>query len=216
MHVGDRPPTVKVALNMKRVFDVCVGAVLLIILSPVLALIALVIRVKMGPPILFRQERSGFHGEPFSLYKFRTMTDARDAQGSLLPDTERLTPVGRFLRATSLDEMPELINVLKGDMSLVGPRPLIPRYMPYYSQRETKRFNMYPGMSGWAQISGRNRLSWNARLAFDAWYVENWSLVLDLRILSLTVWKVIRREGMVTDPRSTMLDLDQERSGCGP
>ncbi|RKX62201.1 MAG: hypothetical protein DRP37_02185, partial [Thermodesulfobacteriota bacterium] len=148
---------------------------------------------------------------PFTIYKFRTMTDAMDAKGNLLPDGQRLTPLGGFLRSTSLDELPELFNVLKGDMSLVGPRPLVMKYLPYYTDREQLRHSVRPGITGWAQVNGRNLILWDERLAMDVWYVENWSICLDLRILAITILKVLRREGAAKDPDSVEIHLDQER-----
>jgi len=154
----------------------------LIILSPVMLVVAVVVYVSMGPPVLFKQERAGLNGRPFMLYKFRTMLDLRDEHGNLLPDEKRLTRVGRFLRNWSLDELPEFWNVLKGDMSLVGPRPLLMEYLPFYTEREKLRHSVKPGITGWAQINGRNLLSWNERLEMDVWYVENWSILLDIKI----------------------------------
>jgi sugar transferase EpsL len=196
----------------KRMFDIVASAMGLLILCPALLLLALLVRLFLGSPILFRQQRSGRNKQPFMIIKFRTMTDARDAAGNLLPDTQRLTRFGRFLRATSLDEFPELWNVLKGDMSLVGPRPLQPRYDAYYTERESLRFELLPGITGWAQINGRNDLIWDERLECDAWYVERCSLVLDLKILCLTIFKVLRRENVQADPGAVAFgDLDHER-----
>lgn len=195
----------------KRLLDLIVATTVLILLSPVLVVIALLVRLRLGTPVLFRQQRPGLHGQPFTLLKFRTMTDARDARGNLLPDEQRLTPLGRFLRSASLDELPELFNVLRGEMRLVGPRPWLMRYMPYYTEPERKRFEMLPGITGWAQVNGRNDSSWDERLACDIWYVENWSLTLDLKILWLTLLKAVRRENVQIVPRLTMLDLDEER-----
>jgi len=180
----------------KRVLDVVLAAVALIILSPVLLLLAFLIRVFLGTPVLFRQQRPGLHGKPFTLYKFRTMTDARDAQGNLLPDEQRLTRLGRFLRSTSLDELPELWNVLKGDMSLVGPRPLLMEYLPLYNPEQFRRHEVRPGITGWAQIHGRNALSWEERFALDVWYVDHISFWLDIKIIAITIWIVIKREGI--------------------
>jgi len=195
----------------KRVFDIVASALMLTLLLPVLAVTALLVKIDSGRPVLFRQQRPGRHGKPFTIYKFRTMTDARDAQGILLPDAERLTALGRFLRRTSLDELPELWNVLKGDMSLVGPRPLLMRYIPYFNKSELARFDVRPGITGLAQICGRNDLSWDSRIAMDVRYAQTWSLRLDLYILLLTVVRVLRRQGMQVDPGATMLDFDQER-----
>ena len=202
---------------MKRCFDALAAALALAVLALPLLVLAGLVRCKLGSPVLFRQARPGRGGLPFELIKFRTMTDARDVAGVWLPDTERLTAFGRFLRATSLDELPELWNVLRGDMSLVGPRPLLTRYLPYYTPVEQKRHLVRPGLTGWAQIQGRNTLSWNERLALDVWYVENRSMMLDLRILLLTVSSVLRRDGVAANPaHAGMQDLDVERaSGTG-
>jgi lipopolysaccharide/colanic/teichoic acid biosynthesis glycosyltransferase len=202
-----------VSLKVKRAFDIVISCGVLLALSPVIIVVAFLIALRMGFPVFFRQTRPGFRGEPFEVIKFRTMRHAYDAHGELLSDKERLTPMGRALRRTSLDEIPQLWNVLKGDMSLVGPRPLLIRYMPYFTAHERKRFEVRPGITGWAQINGRNHSSWNQRLADDVWYVENWSLWLDCRILSATLKRIIRSEGVVSDPRSRMLDFDEERRG---
>lgn len=196
----------------KRPFDLAIASAAALICSPVLVVIAGLVYWKHSSPVLFRQQRPGLHGKPFTLYKFRTMTDARDADGNLLPDADRLTSFGRFLRRTSLDELPELINVLKGDMSLVGPRPLLMQYMPYYTPREQLRHSVRPGITGLAQISGRNMVDWDSRLALDVEYVENWTLWLDIKILFKTVANVMRRSGVVDVPVSIMNDLDIERS----
>ena len=197
----------------KRCLDVVASAALLMLLAPIFVILALFVRIFLGSPVLFRQIRPGRHGSPFMMYKVRTMTNERDTAGELLPDAVRLTPFGRFLRATSLDELPELVNVLRGDMSLVGPRPLLTKYQPFYSARECKRFDILPGITGWAQVNGRNATAWNERLSLDAWYAENLSFTVDLRILWKTIVQAVRREGVVVDPRSTMLDLDVERRG---
>lgn len=197
----------------KRVFDVAVSAVLLLILTPLLAMVAAAVIVTMGRPVIFRQERPGLHGRLFVMYKFRTMKNAVGPDGRPLPDCERLTPLGRLLRATSLDELPELFNVIRGDMSLVGPRPLLPQYMPYYTEREQLRHKVRPGITGWAQVCGRNKVSWDERLAADVWYVENWSLWLDLKIVARTLVVVLFRSGVVIDPASKLSDLDVERAG---
>ena len=178
---------------------------------PLLALVACLAWARHGRPVIFAQQRVGLSGKSFRLYKFRTMTDERDSDGTLLPDGQRLTPLGRFLRKTSLDELPELINVVKGDMSLVGPRPLFLRYMPYYTKREMLRHSVNPGITGWAQIHGRNYLPWGERLALDVWYAENWSLWLDFKILLRTIVIVLKRDGVSADPDEVETDLDQER-----
>jgi lipopolysaccharide/colanic/teichoic acid biosynthesis glycosyltransferase len=170
----------------------------------VLVLVSLFVRLKLGSPVLFCQQRPGLHGRPFMLLKFRTMTDARDAQGNLLPDAERLTAFGRFLRSTSLDELPELINVLRGEMSLVGPRPLLMEYLDRYTPEQLRRHESLPGITGWAQINGRNAIEWSQKFALDVWYVERQSLWLDLKIMLLTVWKIARREGISQPGHATM------------
>ncbi len=194
-----------------RLFDLVVAGSLLLLLLPVLLGVALTVRLRLGSPVIFAQQRPGLHGKPFTLYKFRTMTDARDANGNLLPDGERLTGFGRFLRATSLDELPELFNVLKGDMSLVGPRPLLMEYLPYYTERERCRHAVRPGITGWAQVNGRNLAPWDERLEMDVWYVENRSLLLDVRILLMTVGKVFRREGVSSNADEVETYLSEER-----
>jgi lipopolysaccharide/colanic/teichoic acid biosynthesis glycosyltransferase len=167
----------------------------------------------MGKPVLFRQTRPGYREKPFTIYKFRTMIEAVDSQGLPMPDGERLHPVGNFLRRTSLDELPEFWNVLRGDMSLVGPRPLLMRYLPFYTEEERSRFMVRPGITGWAQVNGRNEASWDGRLHNDIWYVRNRSFLLDIKILWMTVVKVVRREQVIVDARSAMLNLDEERAG---
>jgi lipopolysaccharide/colanic/teichoic acid biosynthesis glycosyltransferase len=190
--------------GVKRAID-CVGAGAgLLALSPVLAGVAVAVRREMGSPVLFRQERAGKGGEPFLMYKFRTMRDARDAEGRTLPDAERLTPLGQWLRETSLDELPELWNVLRGDMSLVGPRPLLMAYNARYSATQRRRLDVLPGLTGWAQIHGRNALAWSERFALDVWYVDHWSPWLDVEILLQTVRTVVRREGISHDGHVTM------------
>jgi sugar transferase EpsL len=196
---------------LKRLLDVLVSAILLTVLSPLLLIIALAIKLAMPGTVFFRQQRPGLHGKPFLLIKFRSMSEAKDAQGNLLPSAQRLTPLGRFLRRTSLDELPELWNVLRGEMSLVGPRPLLMRYYPYYTARERKRFEVLPGLTGWAQINGRNNLPWDERLELDVWYVEHRSLRLDLKIIMLTWLRVLQQSGVQVAPESLMLDLDEER-----
>ena len=180
----------------KRALDVAGAALGLIVLSPLLGLIALLVWRDLGRPVFFRQVRPGLGGAPFELIKFRTMTEDRDEAGNLLPNEQRLTPLGRALRALSLDELPELFNVLQGDMSLVGPRPLLMRYLPRYSPKQWRRHEVRPGITGWAQVNGRNALSWEDKFDLDVWYVDNMSLKLDLKILFLTVLKVLRREGV--------------------
>jgi len=189
---------------LKRAIDMIAAAAALALLSPVLLLVALAIRLSMGRPVLFRQVRPGWHEQPFSLVKFRTMADIRDASGNLLPDGERLTPLGELLRRLSLDELPQLWNVLKGELSLVGPRPLLMEYLPRYSACEHRRHEAKPGITGWAQVHGRNALTWERRFALDVWYVDHWSLGLDLRILALTARAVWRREGISQPGYATM------------
>lgn len=189
---------------MKRLFDVVVALVSLVLLAPLLVAIAALVRVWLGSPVLFRQVRPGRHGVPFAILKFRTMTDGRAADGSLLPDAERLTPFGRFLRASSLDELPELINILRGEMSFVGPRPLLMDYLPLYSPEQARRHEVRPGITGWAQINGRNAISWEQKFAYDVEYVDRQSMLFDLRILMLTALKVVRREGISADGEATM------------
>ncbi len=181
---------------LKRIFDIVAASLGLVLLSPVLLVIAVLVRVFHGAPVLFGQVRPGYQGRLFRIYKFRTMTDARAPDGSLLPDAERLTPLGRFLRATSLDELPELFNVLRGEMSLVGPRPLLVQYLERYSPEQMRRHEVLPGLTGWAQVNGRNALTWQEKFALDVWYVDHWSFWLDIKILFLTLWKVLRREGI--------------------
>ncbi len=180
----------------KRAFDVSVASVLLVLLSPVIAVVALLVRVGMGRPVLFRQQRPGRDGRPFSVLKFRTMIDQRDANGDLLPDEARLTAVGRFLRRTSLDELPELVNVLRGDMSLVGPRPLLMDYLPRYTPEQMRRHDVRPGITGWAQVNGRNALTWDEKFALDVWYVDHHTLRLDIDILKRTVGEVLGGRGV--------------------
>jgi sugar transferase EpsL len=182
--------------TVKRAADLIFSCIALILLSPLLVVIALMVGVRLGAPVLFRQQRPGLYGEPFTIYKFRTMTDERDDQGNLLPDTERLTSFGRFLRHTSLDELPELFNVLKGDMSLVGPRPLLMRYLDRYTPEQMRRHEVRPGITGWAQVNGRNAITWDEKFDLDVWYVDNRSLWLDVKIIALTFWKIAKREGI--------------------
>jgi sugar transferase EpsL len=188
----------------KRLLDLGLVLGVLILLWPILALVALLVRLKLGSPILFRQQRPGQYGQPFTLYKFRTMTDARDAQGALLPDAQRLTPFGQFLRSTSLDELPELINILKGEMSLVGPRPLLMKYLDRYTPAQMRRHEAPPGITGYAQINGRNVLTWEQKFALDVWYVDHQSFWLDLKIIFLTLWKILTREGINQPGKATM------------
>lgn len=198
---------------MKRGFDLIVAVTALVLLAPLLLVLALAVRWKLGAPVLFSQLRPGLRGQVFTLWKFRTMTDARDVWGTLRPDAERLTPFGRWLRATSLDELPELWNVVRGDMSLVGPRPLLVRYLERYSPEQARRHEVRPGLTGWAQINGRNAASWAERLRLDVWYVDHRSFGLDLRILARTVALVFRREGIHAPGEATMTEFQPPTSG---
>jgi sugar transferase EpsL len=180
----------------KRVFDLLAAGLGILLLSPVLLILALLVRLVHGAPVLFSQRRPGFKGAAFNLYKFRTMTNDRDQQGQLLPDAQRLTALGRALRATSLDELPELLNVLRGEMSLVGPRPLLMQYLTRYNAEQARRHDVLPGITGWAQVNGRNALTWEDKFRLDVWYVDHWSFWLDLKILVQTLLKVLRREGI--------------------
>ncbi|PGK39340.1 sugar transferase [Bacillus anthracis] len=181
---------------MKRLFDVCVSLLLLLLFFIVICVVAILVRIKLGSPILFKQERPGMNGIPFYLYKFRTMTNEINENGELLPDQNRLTTFGAILRKYSLDELPQLINVVRGDLSLVGPRPLLMEYLPLYSSKQAKRHNVKPGITGWAQINGRNLITWEEKFELDVWYVENHSFLLDLKIIVLTILKVFKTEGI--------------------
>lgn len=189
---------------IKRVFDILAASLGLIVLSPILVVTAVLVRIKLGSPVLFSQQRPGLHAQPFYVYKFRTMTDQRDADGQLLADEVRLTPFGKLLRGLSLDELPQLLNVVKGDLSLVGPRPLLMEYLPLYSPEQSRRHNVRPGITGWAQVNGRNAISWEEKFKLDAWYVDNRSFVLDLKILWMTLKKVFIREGIAQEGQATM------------
>jgi len=194
-------------LKLKRFSDLLAAAVALVVLSPVMFFLAAAIRCKLGVPVLFRQQRPGLGGRPFWLLKFRTMTDACDACGNLLPDAARLTSFGLFLRATSLDELPELFNVLKGDMSLVGPRPLLMQYLERYTPEQARRHEVRPGITGWAQVNGRNAITWEEKFRLDVWYVDNWSLWLDIKIIAMTIWKILKREGISQPGEATMTEF---------
>lgn len=189
---------------VKRLMDIGISVTALLLLLPLLAIVALLIRYKLGSPILFSQARPGLDGQPFRMVKFRTMTDARDAAGNLLPDTDRLPTFGRWLRASSFDELPELWNVLKGDMSIVGPRPLLMQYLPLYSSEQARRHLVRPGLTGWAQINGRNALTWDEKFMLDGWYVDNRSLWIDIKIICMTALKVLRRDGINAASDMTM------------
>jgi sugar transferase EpsL len=204
------PPPRQSGLAAKRAFDIVAALTGLLLAAPILLLLALVVRVGLGQPVLFRQLRPGLGGRPFTLLKFRTMTDARDEAGELLPDDQRMTRLGRFLRHSSLDELPELINVLKGEMSLVGPRPLLMEYLPHYTPEQARRHEIRPGVTGWAVTHGRNTTTWAERLQQDVWYVDHRSFALDCRILLLTVVKVIKQEDISPKGRVTMPRFDEE------
>jgi lipopolysaccharide/colanic/teichoic acid biosynthesis glycosyltransferase len=198
---------------LKRLLDVVGASVALLILGPLMLYLAFRVRQELGSPVLFRQVRPGLGGKPFVMYKFRTMTEERDEQGNLLPDEKRLTPFGAFLRAWSLDELPELFNVLKGDMSLVGPRPLLMQYLDRYTPEQFRRHEVKPGITGWAQVNGRNALSWEEKFKLDVWYVDNWTIWLDLKILWLTLVKVLRREGISAHGHATMPEFKGGEKG---
>jgi sugar transferase EpsL len=189
---------------IKRIIDVVFSIAVLLMLTPVLLITAIIVRAKLGSPVLFRQQRPGLSGRPFWLIKFRTMTGERDSAGNLLPDDKRLPAFGKFLRSTSLDELPELVNVLKGDMSIIGPRPLMMKYLGRYSLEQARRHDVKPGITGWAQINGRHAISWEDRFKLDVWYVDNWTLWLDLKILLRTIAAIFKREGITQQGRATM------------
>lgn len=201
-------------LSLKRAMDVVVSAAILIITTPLLALAAACVRLSMGRPVLFRQERPGLNAIPFEILKFRTMTDEQNANGDLLPDEVRLTRLGVYLRVSSVDELPQFINVLRGEMSLVGPRPLLMRYLPRYSDRQATRHRVKPGITGWAQVNGRNALTWEEKLELDAWYVENCSLRLDVVILWRTVLRVMLSRGISNPGHATMPEFQNDGRGA--
>lgn len=180
----------------KRIFDIILSIIGIIFFSPLFIIISILILIKLGKPIFFIQERPGINGKPFKMIKFRTMKNLYDSNGKLLPDEKRITKFGKFLRSTSLDEIPELINVLKGDMSLVGPRPLLMEYLPFYNEYQFRRHEVKPGITGWAQIKGRNLLTWEEKFKLDIWYVDNWNILLDFKIILITIFKVLKREGI--------------------
>ncbi|EGT0690304.1 sugar transferase [Clostridium perfringens] len=188
---------------IKRIFDIIASLGGLIVFSPIIIVVAILVRVNLGSPILFTQDRVGKNNKIFKMMKFRTMKDGIDKYGKLLPDSERLTNFGKILRSTSLDELPELINILKGDMSLIGPRPLLVEYLPLYSEEQKRRHDVLPGLTGWAQINGRNTISWREKFKFDVWYVENWSLKLDMQIFFLTIYKVLKRNDIDQNENET-------------
>jgi len=196
--------TLDVLQIMKRILDILISMLGLILLSPILLLTAILVCIKLGRPVLFRQKRPGLHAEPFFVYKFRTMTDQKDAEGQLLPDDIRLTHFGKLLRKLSLDELPQLFNVIRGDLSLVGPRPLLMEYLPLYSTEQARRHEVRPGITGWAQVNGRNAISWEEKFKLDVWYVDNQSFLLDVKILWMTLVKVFIREGISQEGQATM------------
>ena len=200
----------------KRLFDLLLTSLGLLIIWPALLVLAVLVRIRHGAPLLFRQQRPGYRGRPFYIYKFRTMTDARDAAGDLLPDAQRLPPLGRFLRSTSMDEFPELFNVLRGEMSLVGPRPLLMQYLGRYSPEQTRRHELLPGLTGWAQINGRNAISWEDKFKLDVWYVDHRSFWLDIKILLLTIWKAFKREGISQPGHATMEEFMGSKNELDP
>ncbi|RAT06654.1 sugar transferase [Bacillus cereus] len=189
---------------MKRLFDVLVSSILIVLVSPILLILAILIRINLGSPIIFKQQRPGMYGKPFYLYKFRSMSDKRDKEGNLLPNHMRMTKFGNVIRRFSLDELPQLINVLKGDISLVGPRPLLMEYLNLYTKEQARRHEVRPGITGWAQVNGRNAISWEEKFELDVWYVNNHSFVLDMKILFLTALKVVRTEGVNKSENITM------------
>ena len=203
----------KFARGLKRALDFAVSIVALIILSPVMLAVAVLVRWQMGRPVVFRQQRPGYKGVPFDALKFRSMTGERDELGVLLPDADRITRLGAFLRRSSLDELPQFWNVLRGDMSLVGPRPLLMQYLDRYTPEQARRHLVPPGITGWTQVNGRNDLAWEQKLALDVWYVDHWSLALDLRILAITVWKVLTGEGICAEGSATMPEFTGTENG---
>ena len=193
--------------RLKRALDLALAVPALSLLSPVFLSVAVLVRASLGSPVFFRQQRPGLDGRPFAMLKFRTMRDDRDASGQLLPDEERLTGFGRFLRMTSLDELPELINVVRGDMSVVGPRPLLMRYLGRYSKQQARRHEVKPGITGWAQVNGRNALDWEEKFKLDVWYVDHWSVFLDLKIIAMTIWTILRPRDIAHPGHVTMKEF---------
>lgn len=200
---------------MKRAFDLLISFILILVLSPIILTLFFLVRTKLGSPVLFKQQRPGVHGKPFYIYKFRTMTDQRDEFGNLLPDDIRLTPFGQLLRRFSLDELPQLFNIIKGDLSLVGPRPLLMKYLPLYTPEQARRHEVKPGITGWAQVNGRNAISWEEKFALDVWYVDHRSFWLDIKILWLTFLKVIRSEGISKEGHVTMPEFTGNKNITG-
>lgn len=199
------------AMLLKKTVDKAVALGVLVATAPIMGAAALAVRLSMGSPVFFTQQRPGFRGQPFRIVKMRTMTDVRGANGELLPDGERLTALGRFLRSTSIDELPQLINVIRGDLSLVGPRPLLMQYLPLYSPEQRRRHDVLPGITGWAQIHGRNALSWEEKFALDVWYVDHWTPWLDVRILARTALAVLKRDGISREGHVTMPNFEGSR-----
>lgn len=199
---------------IKRIIDLILSFMAIIVLSPVLLIVAILVRTKLGSPVIFKQKRPGMNEKIFTLYKFRTMTDETDEQGNLLPDEVRLTKFGKLLRSTSLDELPELFNILKGDMAIVGPRPLLVRYLPRYNEHQKKRHNVRPGFTGYAQVNGRNSISWEEKFDFDVYYVEHVSFLLDVKIIFKTIKVVFAREGISSDTSATMEEFGGTENGC--
>jgi len=193
---------------INRFFDIFLVFLTIFFLMPLLIVIVFMVRIKIGNPVIFRQIRPGLYGKPFAIYKFRTMTDERNQKGNLLPDRERLLPFGRFLRQTSIDELPELLNVLKGDMSIVGPRPLLMQYLDRYTPEQSRRHNIKPGITGWAQVNGRNALSWEDKFKLDIWYVDNQSLALDFKIIIMTIYKVLKQSGISAAGEATATEFN--------
>lgn len=204
-----------VALVVKQLIDRVIAGAALFVTAPVIGAAAAAVRVSMGKPVFFTQLRPGLHGVPFRIVKMRTMTDERAPDGSLLPDAQRLTRLGRFLRSTSIDELPQLWNVLRGELSLVGPRPLLMQYLPLYTREQARRHEVLPGITGWAQVHGRNGLSWEEKFAFDVWYVDHWCLLLDAKILVKTAWVVVGREGVVRERHATMPNFEGSPAAAG-
>ena len=192
---------------MKRLIDLLLAIPTYFFLSPVIGMVAILARINMGSPVFFTQVRPGLNEKPFSLYKFCTMTNSSDSDGCLLPDSERLSPLGKLLRSTSLDELPELMNVLKGEMSIVGPRPLLMQYLDRYTLEQARRHEVKPGITGWAQVNGRNAITWEDKFRMDVWYVDNWSLKLDLKIIGMTIWSVLRQEGISAEGEATAAEF---------
>lgn len=200
----------KNSLLIKRGVDIVLSIIGLVILSPIILIIAILVKVKLGSPILFKQDRVGLNNKSFKMMKFRTMKESKDKNGLLLADEKRITKFGKILRGLSIDELPELINILKGDMSLIGPRPLLVEYLKLYDKRQIRRHNVLPGLTGWAQVNGRNKLSWCEKFEFDLYYVDNWSLKLDLKIFFMTIYKVVKRDGISQDGQETMEKFNGE------